>query len=135
MGNLMLLLSKNVLTRPWVLVEIVTAVEAQVPVVPVLLLKGFDQFRFPDDDYFDGLLTGKTLSNSTMQFIEECGIDVHTLKGALQHVFKSIAVPYSPHRPASIRQAELQAVLQHCNANSRNSGSHGMARTRSAPSV
>lgn len=112
--NLLLLLSKDVLKRPWVLVEIVTAFEAQVPVVPMLLCRGFNQFEFPTGEFLDGIMDGTTFGQSTMEFLWECGIDPKQLKEALQHVFKEIAVPYSPHRPCAIRNSELQAVLKHC---------------------
>merc|ERR1712196_413305 len=79
-------------------------------------------FTFPDDNFMEGILTGETYDQTTMQFLADYGISAKRLKDALQHVFRHIAIPYSPHRPAMIRQSELQGVLKHCNANFNSSG-------------
>merc|ERR1712154_593377 len=51
--NLVLLLTKDVLLRPWVLVEIVTAVEAKVRVLLVEVNKRTaERFGFPDDSFY-----------------------------------------------------------------------------------
>merc|ERR1712046_379437 len=58
--NLVLLLTHSILSRPWCLVEIVTAVRDRVAVVPVLVTKpGLPNFKFPDDDFYKQMLDGE----------------------------------------------------------------------------
>merc|ERR1719193_1267396 len=54
--NLALLLTSRVLSRPWVLVEIVTAIRHGVQVVPVELHKTGNTFQFPDEAFFASIL-------------------------------------------------------------------------------
>merc|ERR1739848_653008 len=88
--NLALLLTKNVLSRPWVLVEIVTAFGAGVHVVPVLLLRGFDQFLFPNDEFYASLRDGSLLGESGCELLKDCGIDIADVEQAMRSTFKRI---------------------------------------------
>jgi len=112
--NLVLLLTANVLTRPWVLVEVVTAIREGVQVVPVILHKGFDDFELPDEDWYERMKSGKLLDSSGLKVLSECGIKAEDVCNVLRTVFQRIAVTYSPHRTEKIRRAELQALLKQC---------------------
>lgn len=112
--NLVLLLTSNVLTRPWVLVEVVTAIREGVRVVPVILQKGFDDFKLPDEDWYERMKSGKLLDQSGLKVLSECGIKAEDVCNVLRTVFQRIAVTYSPHRTEKIRRAELQALLKQC---------------------
>jgi len=112
--NMVLLLTKSVLSRPWCLIEIVTAIEAGVRVLPVLLLKGFNDFEFPDEAFYTDLLEGKVLNESGMQILIESGVTTQQVETCIREVMQRIAIPYSPHRAEVIRKAELQALLRQC---------------------
>jgi len=114
--NLALLLTRDVLTRPWVIIEIVTAVQSGVRVIPVMLEKGHNnkEFEFPTQDYYTTVLNGTFLSESGIELLRECAIDVEDVESALRTVFKRIAIPFSPHRKETIRRAELHALMVQC---------------------
>jgi len=112
--NIALLLTQGVLQRPWVLVEMITATRARCQVLPVEVFKPGSRFQYPDEAFYKDLTDGKILDTAGMQVLADCGIELPELESALRKVFKRIAVPYSPHRPATIRQAELKALLSNC---------------------
>merc|ERR1712187_607210 len=49
-GNLVILLTPGILTRPWCLLEIVTAVRSGVRFVPVEVQKPGIKYQYPDDE-------------------------------------------------------------------------------------
>jgi len=110
--NLVLLLTKDVLSRPWVLVEIVTAIETDVRLVPVEVNKRGAGFTFPDEDYYAKLLAGKVLDTDSQALLRERGIELKDVERGLRDVFNKIALPYSPHRAESIRMAEIKAIYK-----------------------
>mmetsp|Transcript_126349 Transcript_126349/g.365742 ORF Transcript_126349/g.365742 Transcript_126349/m.365742 type:complete len:1077 (+) Transcript_126349:55-3285(+) len=135
--NVALLLTANVLTRPWVLVELATAHAEGIPVLPVALAKEGNAFAFPDQAFFDSLLDGSLLGEVGSGVITDCGFTMETVVEALRQVLKRIALPYSPHRPASIRRAELSALIQQCTLQdtktknrSKEKGSAGLIRAK-----
>lgn len=112
--NLVVLLTTGVLSRPWCLVEMVTAVQHGIPVVLVQVTKPGSQFVFPDDQFFNDLVAGKILDEGAMSIIQSAGMNMSDLESTLREIFKSIAVPYSPHKPVHVRQAELKTLMRHC---------------------
>merc|ERR1711937_1037159 len=56
--NLVVLLTPGVLTRPWCLVEIVTAVRHNINLVPVRIVRDGINFCYPDDAFYDNILKG-----------------------------------------------------------------------------
>lgn len=110
--NVVLLLSQNVLTRPWVLIELVTAMESGVRVLPVEVMKPGTTFTFPDEAFYQSLHRGEILDEKGQALLKENGLDLSHVETALRQVFKKIAVPYSPHRPESIRKAEVRTLLK-----------------------
>eukprot|EP00811_Abedinium_folium_P033002 NODE_599_length_2896_cov_6.040087.p1 GENE.NODE_599_length_2896_cov_6.040087~~NODE_599_length_2896_cov_6.040087.p1 ORF type:complete len:820 (-),score=148.86 NODE_599_length_2896_cov_6.040087:435-2675(-) len=112
--NFVLLLTRHVLTRPWVLVEIVTAAKAGVQIVPVEVQRCDVGFRYPDNAYFERLVGGKELDESCTKLLGDQGIKLHEVDKALKQVFSHIAVPFSPHKSGTVREAELTDLLQHC---------------------
>jgi hypothetical protein len=114
--NLVLLLTEEVLKRPWVLVEIVTAYQTGVHIVPVEIYKRDDKtpFKYPDDKYYKKLRNGELLTEAENDLIMDEGISVDDLEKALRHVFKKIAVPFSPHKSCNVREAELSDILRRC---------------------
>jgi len=111
--NLLFLLSKNVLSRPWVVLELCTALEANVRIVPVQLVKA-DKFEIPDDRFYADFAQGTIIDSAGQEVLREHGVTLDHVVACLRKVFKRIAMPYSPHRAAGIRRAELNAILKLC---------------------
>lgn len=109
--NVVLLLTKGVLSRPWVLMEIVTAVSAGIRVLPVEVLKPGSSFVYPNEAFFQSLAEGRIFDRGDAQLLNDSDISLDEVEHALRHVFQRIAVPYSPHRAKNIRYAELQSLL------------------------
>lgn len=129
--NVALLLSKKVLTRPWVLVEVATAVSSNVRVLPVQLLRIGNEFDFPDESFYQSLLLGELLDAGGAEVLRQSGYTPQMVVDALREVFRRISVTYSPHRSAGIRRAELKALLKHCRI--RKEQTVGGAALRSGP--
>lgn len=112
--NLVLLLTKGVLTRPWCLVEIAVAVQAGVRIVPVEIQRRDMAFEYPDEAYYQRVLGGEEIDQDSTKILNNEGIDLKALVKAIRQVFKRIALPYSPHKTALIREAELKDILKQC---------------------
>jgi hypothetical protein len=114
--NLVLLLTEDVLKRPWVLIEIVTAFQSGVHVVPVEIYKRDNNspFKYPDEQFYKKLQNGDLLTAADSALIKDEGISMDDLERALRHVFKKIAVPFSPHKSQNVREAELMDILNRC---------------------
>jgi len=112
--NLVVLLTNEVLTRPWVLVEIVTAQKAGLQIVPVEVQKKDLSFDYPDEAFFQKLRAGNFLSQDAMRLLLTEGITTEDLEKAVRKVFMKIAVPFSPHKSPNVRDAELRDILRRC---------------------
>lgn len=80
--NIVLLLTPGVLTRPWCLLEIVTAIRHKAHVLPVRVEEPGVGFEFPDDAWYERLLAGKILDRSCAKFLQSEGIDAADLEKA-----------------------------------------------------
>jgi hypothetical protein len=112
--NLVLLLTPNLFTRPWCLVEIVTCLWAGNNIVPVEVQRPGMRFQYPDEQFYTNLRAGKGLSEQDINLLNGQGIQLSDLEGAIRQIFTQIAQPFSPHKSANIRQAELWAILSRC---------------------
>mmetsp|Transcript_11365 Transcript_11365/g.19488 ORF Transcript_11365/g.19488 Transcript_11365/m.19488 type:complete len:223 (-) Transcript_11365:77-745(-) len=112
--NILLLLTEEVLTRPWVLVEIATANRMGIPILPVEVRKAGNKFQYPDEQFYTKLAAGKLLPHSSMRVLESCKITILEIEAGIRKVFNRISFPYSPHRPAIFRRAEVEDLLRHC---------------------
>jgi len=113
--NLVLLLTGSTLYRPWILVEIVTALNEGLRVLPVKVAKlGGNEFQLPDQNYYSKLASGDILDESGKSVMRDADIEFPQVVEALQTLFQRIIVPYSPHRSETIRQAEILSVLRQC---------------------
>lgn len=113
--TLLLLCTPGMLTRPWILVEIWTAIEHDIKILPVFLLKAGMQFQPPGEEFYAGLLDGSIVGEQGMSLLDEYGITPEAMVSCITQVFKRIAVSYSPHRSTNIRDAELREILRQCN--------------------
>lgn len=113
--NLVLLLTEEVLKRPWVLVEIATAYHSGVQIVPVEIYKRDNKsFEYPGEEFYKQLREGDLLTEKEGDLIKDEGITMDDLEKALRHVFKKIAVPFSPHKSQLVREAELTDIIRRC---------------------
>lgn len=112
--NLLLLLTPGVLTRPWCLIEIVVAIQAGVQVVPVEVQRRGISFEYPTEDYYERLAKEQELDAGAMALITAEDISLSDLEEALRKVFLRIALPFSPHKTANVRMAELKDILKNC---------------------
>lgn len=113
--NVVLLLTKDVLTRPWILVELATALKFEVPIVPVEIKKPGHSFNFPDAAFYEKMRRGKLLSSGSMAVLQQCHVTLADVERSLRHLFNTISLTYSPHRPALHRKVEVSDILKKCN--------------------
>lgn len=111
-ANLVLMCTTNVLSSAWCLVEIVTAMDAGVPVLPLIVQKPDNSFEFPNNHFYELLCRGDVLDETSMETMRHCGIMLQRAATAIKHVFMTIALPYSPHKSKLMREAELKAMLE-----------------------
>lgn len=130
--NLFLLLTPNVLKRPWCLIEIVEARRHNVRVVPIEVQRPGLTFRYPDEVYFKRMASGQELDKGATELLQREGIALAEVEGVLRQVFQAIAKPFSPHKTKEIRQAELRDVLKLCQLKKDGSGSGALSNARSS---
>jgi len=115
--NIVLLLTPKVLHRPWILVELATALESNIPIVPVEICRPGIKFLFPTEEYYRKLADETLLGEEGTVVMRDAGVNLGLLERGLRAVFKKIAIRYSPHRPAHIRKAEIDCLLRVCRLN------------------
>mmetsp|Transcript_115646 Transcript_115646/g.180713 ORF Transcript_115646/g.180713 Transcript_115646/m.180713 type:complete len:368 (+) Transcript_115646:2-1105(+) len=115
--NLVLLLTPLLLTRPWCLVEIVTAIRSGVHIVPVEIVRPGTQFKYPTEDFYQQLLKGKLLSKAAQELLESHQITLEQLEQAIREIFTQIAISFSPQRSKAVRGAEVDAIVNRCKTN------------------
>jgi len=123
--NLVLLLTKGVLTRPWCIVEIVTAMRNGVHVLPVEVQRREMQFQYPNENYFLEVESGGIFDAQSREVIDNEGIKLDEVAAALRQVFKQISLPFSPHKTRNVRMAELKDILKACQRPGEQTGDSG----------
>merc|ERR1711871_690976 len=108
------MLTKAVLTRPWCLVEINTAVKMGIPVIPLQIDKPGAQFEFPDEAFYASIMNHSVLGESGTAVLQEHGFTPESTCAAIQKVFNRIAVPYSPHRSVAVRLEQVRVLMRQC---------------------
>merc|ERR1719330_388185 len=103
--NIVLLLTKGVLTRPWCLIELATAAQAGIPIHLVKVSKRGSEFEYPDEVFYHNLEAGEILDAAGKKSLAKAGYELKHVVQILRQVFNKIAVPYSPHGQAAIRKA------------------------------
>lgn len=94
--NLVVLLTKGILTRPWCLVEIVTAHREGVQMLPVEVVKPGNSFTYPDPKFYEELQAGTFLDAGATEIITDCGLTLDDVASSLKELFSRISVPFSP---------------------------------------
>jgi hypothetical protein len=129
--NLVLLLTPNLLSRPWCLLEMVTAVRNNVEILPVNIQRpGESAFKYPDGEFFQKPSRGETLAKDDLKFLRSKGVKPKDLL-SLKKVFQKIATPFSPHQSGGIREAELRQILDRCTLRVDRTKSGAMGKTPS----
>mmetsp|Transcript_31761 Transcript_31761/g.58201 ORF Transcript_31761/g.58201 Transcript_31761/m.58201 type:complete len:247 (+) Transcript_31761:1-741(+) len=119
--NVVLLLTTSVLTRPWVLLELVTSLREGVRVLLVNVCKPGTAFAFPDDVFFEKLRAGKLLEQTAASLLTQFGTTLEEVEQAIRTIFQQIAITYSPHKATEIRRAEIDGLLKQCRLKNTNS--------------
>jgi len=125
---LVILLTPSLFSRPWCVIELVIALRSGVHILPVEIQRPGLQFQYPDDAFYDLLGRGEGLSDVDKQLLFAEDIALTDFVEAVRHVFMKIARPFSPHKSASVRMAELTDILRHCpvlSPEDRQKGGHG----------
>jgi len=112
--NLAILLTQGILSRPWCLFEIISAKKHGARVLLVNISKPGSEFVFPDDEFYERLLSGRYLDKSATEMLEACGYTLRDVEESIRVAFRQIAVVFSPHKAKDIRQAEIRKVLKQC---------------------
>lgn len=108
---MILLLTEQVLARPWCLVEIATAYKNGIPILPVEIQKDGAKFQYPDESFHEALIAGHSLSALTKNLLQQEGVELPELSAAIRCTFDTIAKPFSPNKSSRTRKAELQDIL------------------------
>jgi len=113
---LILLLTPGLLSRPYCLLEIVTAKRTARPFVPVLLSRPGLQYQFPDEEFYEKLHRDEIIAGGAegRKLLEENGTNLKEVEEAIRSIFKMIALPYSPHKSTNIREAEISDIFKRC---------------------
>merc|ERR1711879_895580 len=107
------LLTPNVIRRPWCLIEFVKSMENGINMIPVRVERPGMDFEFPTEaSYFEKLRSGEIFSDSEIQLFRDMDMKLSTIESAVKAVFTKIALPFSPHKSLRIRRAELAAILE-----------------------
>merc|ERR1711990_1277653 len=65
--NLLVMLTPGILSRPWCLVEIVTAFRHNIRMVPVTIQRPGLSFQFPGEEFYSALGNGQFLSDASVK--------------------------------------------------------------------
>jgi len=112
--NVVILLTPNVLSRPWCLLELVTAVRCGANIVPVVVARPGPPYVFPDEAFYQIVCDGMFPDASVKQLLDSNGIDGPELAAVFRVVFSKIALTFSPHRSTTIRHYEVKEIVQRC---------------------
>eukprot|EP00930_Biecheleria_cincta_P029409 TRINITY_DN20471_c0_g2_i2.p1 TRINITY_DN20471_c0_g2~~TRINITY_DN20471_c0_g2_i2.p1 ORF type:complete len:879 (+),score=150.97 TRINITY_DN20471_c0_g2_i2:187-2823(+) len=112
--NLVLLLTPGLFTRPWCLLEIVTALRNNITIVPVEVQKPGSRFTYPDEHFYEKLREGSALTEDGRKILANDGVELSEVEAAVRHVFTKIALTFSPHKSSAIREAEMQSLMDRC---------------------
>eukprot|EP00405_Crypthecodinium_cohnii_P033893 CAMPEP_0206530510 /NCGR_PEP_ID=MMETSP0325_2-20121206/3220_1 /ASSEMBLY_ACC=CAM_ASM_000347 /TAXON_ID=2866 /ORGANISM="Crypthecodinium cohnii, Strain Seligo" /LENGTH=1136 /DNA_ID=CAMNT_0054026591 /DNA_START=88 /DNA_END=3499 /DNA_ORIENTATION=+ len=109
--NLVLLLSKGVLTRPWCVVELVTAVRNNVRIIPVRIDKPGSGWVDLEKDFYDKLVNRQVFGEDAEAILRSHGISLQDVADAIQHALTNIQLWYSPHKSEAVRKGEVKSVV------------------------
>eukprot|EP00427_Karlodinium_veneficum_P053617 CAMPEP_0169403048 /NCGR_PEP_ID=MMETSP1017-20121227/55513_1 /TAXON_ID=342587 /ORGANISM="Karlodinium micrum, Strain CCMP2283" /LENGTH=373 /DNA_ID=CAMNT_0009509167 /DNA_START=51 /DNA_END=1172 /DNA_ORIENTATION=+ len=135
--NIVILLTPGLLSRPWCLLEFVTAVRSGVNIVPVEIQRPGIKYVYPDEEWYTALRNGTVIPHDSIQMLVGMGVTLQDLEKAIRQVFLKIALPFSPHKSGNVRSAEIEDIMKRCalRANRGSTISHSVHSAHSARSM
>lgn len=112
--NLVILLTPGLFSRPWCILEMVTAVRNDVRLVPVEVQKPGIKYQYPDEDWYRGLRNGEVLDQASMELLAPFDITLDDCEKTIRKVFTKIALPLSPHKSGNVQNAEIADIMKRC---------------------
>lgn len=109
---LLVLLTPGVLTRPYCVLEIVTAFKKMVQIVPVEIQRPGMKFSYPDDEFYHRLRKGELFEKHGIKLLKRSGVTIRDIESSYKQMFMKIALPYSPHKSENVRDAELSDIMK-----------------------
>jgi len=113
---LMVVLTPGIFSRPWCLLEIVTAVKHNALFVPVEIQRPGSQYKYPDEEFYKTLVDGNYLPQASVDLLASEGVSLKEVESSIRQVFRKIALPFSPHKTKAIREAEVSNILKRCDS-------------------
>lgn len=110
-GSLVILLTPGFFSRPWCLVELVTAIRNDVNIVPVELQRAGCPTCHPDDE---DILAGTLVGRQGIEILAREGICAQDIVAAVKQIRLESSLPYIPMRPRNIREKQLLDILKRC---------------------
>jgi len=112
--NLVVLLTPGVFSRPWCLVELCICVRNKANLVPVEIQSPGMHYVYPNEAFYDKLHRGALLDEAGWRLLAANSVDKSELEEAIRSLCHKIALPFSPHKSAGVRKAELTNILDRC---------------------
>jgi hypothetical protein len=113
-GNIVILLTPGLLSRPWCLLEFVTAIRSNATLVPVEIQRPGIKYIYPNEEWFASFRRGEAIPKDSIDLLLGMGVSLAEVESAIRHVFLKIALPFSPHKSGNIRQAEIEDIMKRC---------------------
>lgn len=128
--NLVVLLTPGVFTRPWCLVELCQSVRNKANLLPVEIQRPGMHFVYPNAAFYEKLRTGALLDDAGWSLLQAESVDKEELEEAIRAICKKIALPFSPHKSAGVRKAEMLNILERCSMEKNRNSATGSIVTR-----
>ena len=85
-------------------------------IVPVEVQRPGMRYKYPDDVWYQQLRTGKIVNADGVELLSKQGFSLEDVERAIRHLFLKIALPFSPHKSANVRFAEIADILKRFDA-------------------
>lgn len=112
--NFVLLLTRRVFSRPWVLLEIHTAIQAEKELVLVNVVgRGEAAFDFHEArQYQRDFIHAPGVDQSCVELLEEHGVAPEDIQKAISTVLKKIAIDLDLHGEETILHAQIRNIIR-----------------------
>lgn len=107
--NMLVLLSEETLKRPFVIVEIVTALRNDIPLIPVPMVKDFEFRKYVGNEKLSSELLGHFDAQAIALFRQH-GIRMPEIARAINSLFNVIAQPFYSHSSESVQRAQVYEI-------------------------
>jgi nicotinamidase-related amidase len=128
--NMLVLLSAETFTRPFVIVEMVSALRHGIPLIPVPIVKDFNFRQYVGSDKFADELVS-SMDDRSQQLFRENRIRAPEIARAIKSLFNVIAQPFYGHSSESVQKAQVFEIQRRLTA----SGTAKLESPRKRPSA